>query len=447
MISKLVKRTFIVTLAFHKMALAERVRDFDSIIGADAASLGGAYTAISEDASGVFYNPGGIAFSKTQGVSLTSSSLDRNELFYENALGNRDLIIKSGGFDSNFLGSTFSLSPFGFSNWYGAFGIFSIGSSVTNQELKGENNQVQSIFLDKTYVAIKDEIKNTSYSLALSYLFTSQLGAGITLGMNSDTDSKQQFFNFCFKDANAQGKLKDLKSCIAANGIEKDQHDHAFIIMGVRWELDPKTSIGLSIRGGRTLTRKFMKSSFGNQTLLNSDGTYASAEDLESADQAKYKITESKENIDYGKENIPLNGRLGLASTFFDSRFLMTSDVMYFHKIAATKSTSAKKSTFNYALGIRYHMNPKSSISSGVFTNNDFREKPKDINTSREKTDYTGGTMSVSYLFGATLGYITAIHQYGKGYAVPIQLGEVQPVVNTKGIKRVLMLGIESRLN
>jgi hypothetical protein len=55
--------------------------------------------------------------------------------------------------------------------------------------------------------------------------------------------------------------------------------------------------------------------------------------------------------------------------------------------------------------------------------------------------------MSVSYLFGATLGYITAIHQYGKGYAVPIQLGEVQPVVNTKGIKRVLMLGIESRLN
>ena len=218
-------------------------------------------------------------------------------------------------------------------------------------------------------------------------------------------------------------------------------------LWGGRFQLNPESSIGLSIRGGKTLARRYKNSKFLSKTILKPDGTYASAEDLENTDQAKFQTEELTENMDNRKENTPLNGRLGVASTFFDARFLMTGDVMYIHKIARSKSSFEKNSTFNYALGLRYHLNPKSSFSSGVFTNYDFRKKPYDINGPLEKIDYIGGTLSASYLFGSTLGYITAIHQYGKGYAIPIELGDVQPVVRVKSIKRVLMLGIESKLN
>ena len=113
------------------MAFGSRFRDFDAAVGAEAASLGGAYSAISEDASGIYYNPAGIAFSKKQGVSPTASSLENNKTVYENGLGDQNLRTTSGGFHSNFIGSTFHLSPYGFSNWYGAIGTYSNGSEIS----------------------------------------------------------------------------------------------------------------------------------------------------------------------------------------------------------------------------------------------------------------------------------------------------------------------------
>jgi hypothetical protein len=447
MTSKLKYLTILFTVLFHGRAIAERVRDFDSIIGAEAASLGGAYTALSEDASGVFYNPGGLAFSKTQGISLSSTSLDSNKTIFKNALGNSDLTIDSGGLESNFIGSTFSLSEMGFSNWYAAFGIFSNGSSVTNKELRGENNQIQNIILDKTYVAIKSEFKNTSYSLALSKLVMSQLGVGITLGLNSDIDSRQQFFNICYSDAIAIDVAKNLSSCLMANAVQKDEHHHAFLILGSRLQLSPVTSIGMTLRGGSTLLHRFKSSKYRSKVILNPDGSYATESILEGEEKPKYQVLDTQDNINYGKENIPLSGRLGMASSQMDSRLLVSADVSYFHKLARSKSAFEKNSTLNYAVGLRYQIDPKARISSGVFTNYDFRNKPKDINGPLEKIDYLGGSISMSYLFGTTRGYFTAISQFGKGHGIPIELGDVQPVVEIKSIKRVLLLGIESGLN
>jgi hypothetical protein len=378
---------------------------------------------------------------------LTSTSLDSNKTVFKNALGNSDLTLEFGGLESNFIGSTFSLSQMGFSNWYAAFGIFSNGSSVTNQELRGENNQVQNVRLDKTYVAIKSEFKNTSYSLALSKLVMSHLGVGATLGFNSDIDSKQQFFNICYKDTSAVNVSNNLSSCLMANAVQKDEHHHAFLILGTRLQLSPETSAGLTLRGGSTLVRKLKSSKYRSRVVLNPDGSYATEGILEGEEKPKYQVFDIQENIDYGKENIPLSGRLGMASSQLDSRLLVSADMSYLHKLARSKSAFKKNSTFNYAVGLRYQIDPRARISSGVFTNYDFRSKPKDTNGPLEKIDYLGGSISVSYLFGTTRGYFTAISQFGKGHSIPIELGSVQPVVEIESIKRVLLLGIESGLN
>src|SRR5262245_21017183 len=43
------------------------------IVGSRAAGMGGAFTALADDGSGPFYNPGGIAFAKRSSLSLSAS--------------------------------------------------------------------------------------------------------------------------------------------------------------------------------------------------------------------------------------------------------------------------------------------------------------------------------------------------------------------------------------
>lgn len=70
---------FVSTFAMCSLVLAPTaVRAADNnfrpyVLGARAAGMGGAFTALSDDGSGSFYNPGGLAFSARSSVSLSAS--------------------------------------------------------------------------------------------------------------------------------------------------------------------------------------------------------------------------------------------------------------------------------------------------------------------------------------------------------------------------------------
>ncbi|MBK8394961.1 MAG: hypothetical protein IPL26_06895 [Leptospiraceae bacterium] len=57
------------------------------VFGEKAAGLGGAYTAISDDPSGAYYNPAGLTFAYDNSVSLSASNITRTSKSYQNVIG------------------------------------------------------------------------------------------------------------------------------------------------------------------------------------------------------------------------------------------------------------------------------------------------------------------------------------------------------------------------
>ena len=86
----------------------------DFLIGDRAVAMGGAYTGISSDASGIYYNPGGIAFSSDKELSVSTSGFYFNTLKINSFFGATDYKLNDTTFDSlnGFLGYTMKLTMF-----------------------------------------------------------------------------------------------------------------------------------------------------------------------------------------------------------------------------------------------------------------------------------------------------------------------------------------------
>src|SRR2546423_13210632 len=80
------------------------------IVGGRAAGMGGAFTALADDGSGPYYNPGGIAFAKRTSLSLTASVYGVVKGSIDDALGD--------GHSFNFLDlNTFPVSTAAVFKW------------------------------------------------------------------------------------------------------------------------------------------------------------------------------------------------------------------------------------------------------------------------------------------------------------------------------------------
>ncbi|MEM7179731.1 MAG: hypothetical protein AAF518_02380 [Spirochaetota bacterium] len=85
--------------------------NLNGLVGERAAGLGGAYTAISDDPSGTFYNPAGIAFAYDNFISISANTYTETEKRYQNVFGpGQDYVRKSSGFNPNFIGTVKSFT-------------------------------------------------------------------------------------------------------------------------------------------------------------------------------------------------------------------------------------------------------------------------------------------------------------------------------------------------
>ena len=73
-----------------KILQAEIYHYRDELIGARAASMGGSYTALADDAVGLYYNPAGLIQAKNDSLSMSSNALQIKQLSYKEAIGGED---------------------------------------------------------------------------------------------------------------------------------------------------------------------------------------------------------------------------------------------------------------------------------------------------------------------------------------------------------------------
>jgi long-chain fatty acid transport protein len=84
--------------------MADQFHYGNVLIGTRAVGLGGAFGAVADDASGVYYNPAGLAFALSNDISGSANAFYTKESKYKSTLCGEDFVEASSGSVPSFFG-------------------------------------------------------------------------------------------------------------------------------------------------------------------------------------------------------------------------------------------------------------------------------------------------------------------------------------------------------
>jgi len=369
------------------------------LIGNRASGLGGAYTALSDDPAGCYYNPAGIAFSPHTSLSASVNAFSMSMKAYKDAMrdtsGNTlDWEQESSSLLPNFFGI---VRKFG----RGKLGLsYAVPDSIQRQQKQTFNNIV-SIFpgnpIQKYTININDNDKTYLFGPSYAYEVSDSFTVGATLyAYYRDMEIiRTQLLQY------EQGHytLMNYYETKTAWGYKP--------ILGVIWEPLDKLAIGLSA------TKIFVTSSEHESQLILSDtsGTYSTSENT-------INLTRTTDNE---KDKFPLATSLGL--TYFASpRLLFAGDIKYHEKV------SDKEAVLNYFLGTEYYFTDSLAMRAGFYT--DMANTPSvSSNKTNQREHIDIYSASLSFTMFQKRSSITLGMSYGFGE------GEAQVVSNSTSIQ------------
>jgi long-chain fatty acid transport protein len=325
------------SIAIYSLTLAVQVAaDEDHynniLIGDRPAGMGGAYTAISDDASGLYYNPAGIVYATGSGISGSMNAYHITKTTYKNALGGQtDWNRKSSNFLPNFFGIFQDLgkSKLGFS--------YAILDSIR------ENQDQTFVNLTTTQKAIDEYVINFNnqedvYNFGVSYALeiSEKLSWGLTLYAHSRTRERilHQYIDF---NATSGGDFEESTNYFSVDeqGVRP--------VFGLMWSPWSKMSLGLNI----------------NKTFLTSYKETSQSTLKEQGDSAVTRVVTASTD----KRDLPLNMRIG-GAYFPDEKLLLSADLSYY------QSYGIRDSALNFAFGTEYYLNPSWALRAGFYSNN-----------------------------------------------------------------------------
>jgi len=381
------------SLGLVSAASADEYHYNNMLIGDRASGMGGAYTAISDDATGMYYNPAGILYVGERNFSASVNAYYSQSKKYENVIGNRPFERNSSALLANFFGIVKPMGNFkvGFS-----YAVPDAVSEDQNQNFSNVSNTVSRFTInlnnrDSTYnfgPSIAAEI-NSDLSVGLS-LYIHKRDAQLILNQFQErTDGSNQWTNYYYK--------------LSETGVRP--------VLGVMWAPVEKLSLGASISQTWVIAAK----GEGQSTCWDSSAVECNASILQAPRPIRFTA----------KRNYPIRMAVG-AAYFPDSNLIFSGDLTY--NTAVTDSNYGKKvGTLNAAIGTEYYLNKNWALRAGGYTN---MANTPNIEagkyTVEEKINLFGISLSVSnFTNGSSITLGTSVN-YGKGKSQITGDGNVQ---------------------
>ncbi len=368
--------------------LARQHQSFDRLMlpGGRAAMLGGAYTALSNDPSGQFYNPAGIVQAEQNQVSLNTWSTYRSQVIFKEAVKGQDFTESSNTRFGGFAGGIFQKKPFTLGYVISTLDKRNINQDDYFHDLSSEDGQASD------FTRIHQESNSLDlFGVSLAVALGRQWSIGIS-GFYYDRsiesmDYQQVQFN------GGQVLVQESKVRVSNQGLHG--------IGGIQFHGED-FSFGLCVRGGNPLINR--------GTLNFNSVTHAVANTVPDV------IAYSSDEYDDDSEIIPLIYRTGFA-WHPATGFLISTDVSYSSAVAVSNGTPNREATLNYALGLESGTRSW-RLMLGLFTNNStFPEVRNDGTNQTAHLDYVGKTIGMAFLtktFDLFVGYV---RQDGRGSA------------------------------
>ncbi|MBI5625619.1 MAG: hypothetical protein HY935_00200 [Nitrosomonadales bacterium] len=360
------------------------------LIGDRAAGMGGAYTAISDDPSGLFYNPAGIAYAQGNSISVSANAFHQTKTVYKNALGSgNDYERNSSALLPNFFGI---IQPLG-------KGKVGFSYAVPDSVIEDQNQTFYNLpGTTTTRFAINFNKSDSTYYFGPSYALelTPEFSVGATLYGHYRRNEwiSNQLIN---KSAGTYQWL---------NQFYKNTESGIKPILGLMWNPTTKLTTGLSL---------------SKVNIIQSDTAYQTicAGDIPGiCDPAYVPGTAPVRvvNLSKAKRVYPLTSTMGIA--YFHSKSLIISgDISYNGKVK-DDNFGNKEPTLNVALGTEYYLDEKWAIKGGFFTDRANTPKIKSSDTNAyDHVDLYGASLSTSYFTRQSSITLGVTYRYGVGQA------------------------------
>ena len=349
----------------HGIASADEFHYNNFLIGDRAAGMGGAYTAISDDPSGLYYNPAGIMYPTGRNLSASLNAYYNMTKKYDNVIGGNGWERKSASLLPNFFGIIQPLGKYKFGFSYAVpdsikedqdqifSGSFPTGlGSPAVQYTINFNNE------DNTYL----------FGPSLAMEVTDNLSAGLTLYLYHR--SNQSILN-------QHIVLQDGRYEWSNQYIEKVERGYKPVI-GVMFTPVEKLSLGLSI------AKVFVYSSSVDSQVILKDANAVTPDD--------FMITYAN---DSKARDYPWEVRLG-AAYFQSSSLVLSGDLNYYTKVS-DPVRGDRVSVMNVSVGAEYFLDKSWAVRGGLFSN---LANTPDLEAGRfnqdEKIDLYGMSLSIS---------------------------------------------------
>ena len=389
---KLLWLTFTVCGALFtgNIAAADDFHYTNLLVGDRASGMGGAYTAISDDATGLYFNPAGIAYASVRSFSASVNAYYENDKTYKNVIGGNGWSRSSSSLLPNYFGVVQPL------------GRFKVGFSyaVPDSSMEDQSQTFGSLDLNASIQPLNPGVRISSYIIN----FNNENNV-YNIGPSIATEIADNFSTGLTLYYYQRKTLWILNQIIKTtnDGFEQtNQYYHANErglrpVLGFMWSPVNNVSIGLA------LSKVFITSS-----SIDFQSSYVRENIFTSPTNSSEKSLPGDPNNPSGssddKRKTPKQISLGIA-WFPSASLLLTTDINYFSAKSVGDIVSFKghadsgiEDVVNLALGTEYYFTRNWALRAGLYT--DYANTP-DVQTGginqNEHIDLYGGTMSISH--------------------------------------------------
>jgi len=393
----------------------------NDLVGDRATGFAGAFTAISDDPSGAFYNPAGLSFAAENQISLSVNTYKSKKVVYKKAIGGSksyDQDLES--FYPSFFGVVQSLGDIKI-----AFTFININNEILDQDNYYKNIVLPQPGGERPVVDFNINYNNTDNTLLAglsgSMFVTKSFTTGLTvyfLRRRQEQISNQIIHVKKWPDdpATAVDEAAGQKNNYAhINDYITDEVLGLSPRFGMQLMPSDFFSVGLSVGKGIILDHERNTQNFvdGGIARLNKDSLV----------KKETQITDS---------DLPINVRGGIA-WFPSQKFIVSADVIA--DIGDKNYSADVETTINGAIGVEYYLTNSLPVRTGFFTN--FANTPAlDENEARAPgatnrdmhTDLYGISLSLSWQSRNSSITLGGFYQFGSGKAEIVEAGDIQDV-------------------
>lgn len=373
-------------LCFGNIAVADEFHYNNLLIGDRASGMGGAYTAISDDATGMYYNPAAIVYVGDKNVSASVNAYFSQSKKYENVIGNQPFERTSSALLANYFGI---VKP---------FGGLKIGFSyaVPDAVSEDQNQTFNNVAANTSRYTVNLNNRDVTYNFGPSFATEINRDTAVGLTLYAHQRDVQVSSNYYVERISGGNQWSNQYFRLNETGVRP--------VLGLSWAPAEKISLGLA------LSKTFVLSSNATNQITCWDSSAGgcvagtTTPSIKAPSITTYSL----------KREYPT--RLALGVGYFADRNLIISSDLTYHTAVTDPIYGNKVATINAAVGTEYYLSKQWAVRAGLFTNMANTENIQAGKTNiEEQINLYGGSVSVSNFSGSASVTLGGSVSYGKG--------------------------------